>query len=713
MELRQSMQDLAQHQNFTESLPYSSLIFAETLKKWTTVNPVDFKKKERKILRSALKYLTRISTKTSPFGTFTTLQLVDNQGNNVESEARLKQANIKLLDAIGAYMISDENIRLYLDVQLNPSWVLYKKSNEFVFIQNENNEEVLQVVEQDSVVLFFMEVFAENKRLTFSDLADLVDFLDKEYTIDFLMDMFEVGIIVWALPFEKNFDGFQQAKRFLSTIPTISDEILTLLALLEKIEKSKDINLDFSFLYNDTDAGYVDFDYFKNRKEEQYYLDASSNFSDLGKKNLDFIPFYEKIGELFELLQTVVQPLQSDYLDLFIKNNLLKEKKQELSLTEFYQKILHHEEPENSSSHYLNVSGVILEFVEANCVLNDANEVHISSDFLKNLANHIATVFPKNKKEKGKILPRLHQEELASYNLVLQPYLENGVQKAILNGASIGFGKQFGRFLPLFDKKASNAFVEKIKQHNVVLAELDDASFFNGNIHQKLHENSICASSHQYKSSQKINFNELVIKKIGNNWFLWHSAKQEIIVPIDMGIEHPDYRSPFLQLLNQFSYKVADFRLVSKFINFGFDAMPLLPRVIIDNCLVIQRKTWFFDIKQMPSLEKNELESVFFIEINQWKEEKKLPNCVFVSIPPDQNFDTEDNNTTAQPQRDDYKPQYIDFENVLLVSLFARLLKKVPRSLKIEEMLPDESALWQLEGKKYMVESVVQFDVEK
>jgi hypothetical protein len=59
--------------------------------------------------------------------------------------------------------------------------------------------------------------------------------------------------------------------------------------------------------------------------------------------------------------------------------------------------------------------------------------------------------------------------------------------------------------------------------------------------------------------------------------------------------------------------------------------------------------------------------------------------------------------------RDDYKPQYIHFNNPLLVHLFERLTGKVPQVLKIEEMLPHAGHLATINGEKFVTEYVVQW----
>ena len=61
---------------------------------------------------------------------------------------------------------------------------------------------------------------------------------------------------------------------------------------------------------------------------------------------------------------------------------------------------------------------------------------------------------------------------------------------------------------------------------------------------------------------------------------------------------------------------------------------------------------------------------------------------------------------------DDCKPQYLSFRNPLLVTLFEKLLVRVPRVLRIEEMLPGSDQLLMCAGKKRVAELVLQWYTE-
>ena len=160
------------------------------------------------------------------------------------------------------------------------------------------------------------------------------------------------------------------------------------------------------------------------------------------------------------------------------------------------------------------------------------------------------------------------------------------------------------------------------------------------------------------------------------------------------------------QLLHHFSYKVANFRIFNDYINIQYPKHKK-PRISIDNQLITQRMTWFFEVSELPFLQKNQSESDYFYAVQKWQKTHDLPNLVYVSIP---HFQPENNqiNSDAAPQGDDYKPQMIDFQNPMLISLFARIVKKVPSQLVVEEMLPTEEQIFSFDNKKYMMEAVMQ-----
>jgi lantibiotic biosynthesis protein len=596
-------------ENIQKTLPFSSIVFIESLEKFLQKNPKEFRKKERKTERTALKYLSRAASKTSPFGTFTTLQIVDNQKNTSNTEKESLSPNIKFLDFFSQLMVEDTTLRKHLPLVINPT--LFEKENEVYFIQNHRNDETLQIIENDEIIHFLKTFFTEESEVTFEKLVTL---LDDEMAENFILQMLQIGFLNWKMPFEKNNNGFLQLSKFLKKISP-NELSRKILFGINQIFESKSIHIEELFLKEKWSE-------FALRTEENYYYDVASNHSDLPLLNEKNQAHYKRIAELYHKVQKVAYQLQFSDLDHKINQILNKNINSELSLTELYQLYFHGEQhKQNILQEWQEKYNLVQTYIKNNLSISNPNEIEIEEDWLALFADFVTLIFKKNDKK-----------QTTSFNLVVQPYLENGQAKAILNGASIGFGKQFGRFLYLFDDVIRHDFFQKNKCHHLQLAELDDASFFNGNIHPTLLESTLTAPSIQYQNDKKINANELIIKKIDNEWNLWSKSENCVIIPLDMGIEHPGFRSPFFQLCQFFSYQIGNFRYLNDLINTQFSEKKL-PRITVGKQLIIQRQTWYFACDELPILKKGQSEVSYFEEVLAWKIAQNLPNCVFVSIP--------------------------------------------------------------------------------
>ena len=81
-----------------------------------------------------------------------------------------------------------------------------------------------------------------------------------------------------------------------------------------------------------------------------------------------------------------------------------------------------------------------------------------------------------------------------------------------------------------------------------------------------------------------------------------------------------------------------------------------------------------------------------------------MPDEVFMRV-----F-TVHNNKTANKNRDDYKPQYLNFLSPLSIKLFLRTINKVDDGfISIEEMLPNSIELNEIDNDKYVMETIVQW----
>jgi hypothetical protein len=163
------------------------------------------------------------------------------------------------------------------------------------------------------------------------------------------------------------------------------------------------------------------------------------------------------------------------------------------------------------------------------------------------------------------------------------------------------------------------------------------------------------------------------------------------------------------QLLATFGYQTPSQSTLTEIVNNYYNKnkgqeIYFQPRICVGERLIIQRKRWFVSKDYLPLKLNNETESGYFIRLNRWITENKIPLKVFITIKPSEAESGEREKT------DDYKPQYIDFESPVFVQLFHKLIKKVTTKLKIEEILPYPAE--KIENKNFASEYLIQWETK-
>lgn len=282
---------------------------------------------------------------------------------------------------------------------------------------------------------------------------------------------------------------------------------------------------------------------------------------------------------------------------------------------------------------------------------------------------------------------------------------------AALNNEAGSFGRMYGRFLPYFNP----AFTHSMRHLNrkaagdTWLVEPTDDHYHNANIHPTLLDGTILTpGGHQPQGTAgpKICINELVVRLSpdGSEVELWHPPTHRRIIAADMGFQSS--RSTLYAFLCQFTpIKQSGVGLFCSVINHWYATKrpsptdTVWPRIILDNQLIIQRQTWQLRVGPGTVLPPHDEAFTFFRLVQNWKQAYNLPNEVFVSLP-------------HAASSDDRKPQYIRFDNPLLVDLLRRLIRKAANAenqLQVVEMRPDTSELTRIHGRPFAIEAVPQW----
>ncbi|MGF1671450.1 MAG: lantibiotic dehydratase [Balneolaceae bacterium] len=320
----------------------------------------------------------------------------------------------------------------------------------------------------------------------------------------------------------------------------------------------------------------------------------------------------------------------------------------------------------------------------------------------------------------------------SSFGMFIQFFVEQNEEgedqlKGVVNGVFPGFGRMMSRFLHLFDEKIT----EELCTWNQKLAGDDfliencDASCFNANIHPPLMPGEIRMPGSQniLPADKQIPVTDLFVQEIDGKLCLKNRWNNRVVYTFDLGFQGFKGHSQLFQLLSRFtlarflfphgvisavnSHAVAEKK--ENDMNREITEILVYPRIEYENTLVLQRKRWIVPASKLPVQGQNESDGRYFLRLNEWRKIHDIPDEVFVTV-----FQWRNGNGAAQKKmrkigKDDYKPQYIDFSNPLLVNLFSKLVRKVPFTLTIEEMLPGSGQLHIMNGKKFVTEQMIQW----
>lgn len=301
---------------------------------------------------------------------------------------------------------------------------------------------------------------------------------------------------------------------------------------------------------------------------------------------------------------------------------------------------------------------------------------------------------------------------VASQAVFWQHWLDKqGQLWAAVNELTGGFGRLYGRFLPYFSHTLTHELNRKnrdVTATDYVLVEATDDHYHNANFHPQLLDGAILTPAGHWSADAgtKIPLNELTVSLSddGTELELWHRSARKRVQVVDMGFQAS--RSRLYSFLCLFRpVPELSLTLFTSVVNQWYESQQpaesvrIWPRIVLDSRLIIQRQTWWLPVGSDTTLSVDGDAFTFFRATYHWKQRHQLPDEVFVSLP-------------GAPNADDHKPQYIRFDNPLLIDLFRRLVRKAAAAnalLKVVEMRPTSDELLCIDGQRYAVESVPQW----
>jgi hypothetical protein len=332
------------------------------------------------------------------------------------------------------------------------------------------------------------------------------------------------------------------------------------------------------------------------------------------------------------------------------------------------------------------------------------------------------------------LLNNNRKKEINSYGAFIQWFQEKDEAgewqlKGVLNACFSGYGKMISRFLHVFPQEVTHTIREwnlQVQGKDEVFIENTDASYFNANLHPPLMPYEIrTPGGHTTLPVEKqvpVTEFDVCLDEEANELRLIHrpTAKQAYV--FDLGFQGQGSRSPLFQLLDKFTK--AQYLSVHALISAinkvtaktqvmetpaTENNIQVLPRIVYAESIILQRKAWLVPRELLPLRHSGMSDWQYYVAVHAWKKAQEIPEEVYIRISSPRNSSAHDPEANKKLGRDDYKPQYLNFADPLMIHLFEKLLVKVPETLKIEEMLPIAQQLTQITDQPFVTECVVQW----
>ncbi|MGQ0837533.1 lantibiotic dehydratase [Actinokineospora sp.] len=184
------------------------------------------------------------------------------------------------------------------------------------------------------------------------------------------------------------------------------------------------------------------------------------------------------------------------------------------------------------------------------------------------------------------------------------------------------------------------------------------------------------------------------------------------IIPVYLGFLMPMALPEVQQVLLNFSYtSMAQFDLWSGTdVSLPGKTIACYPRITYRN-VVLQRRMWKVHPDYLPRPVAGQGEERWFLDWARWREANGVPRHVFVTADAASRSSAVDGDAGAGDAPPEHKPLYVDFDNYFALVLLDAMARGADSRLVMTEMTPDHSELWlRRDGKRYVTELTVELD---
>jgi hypothetical protein len=705
---RQHFQQLVGNAAFQRGLALSSLSLLRQVAAYQQTNPASFRKDDFQVENGLLRYLSRAATKTTPYSTLTHLTTMPvHAGESLDWKAGPPRSHVRLsVRLLGVFdAILRTNRRLYEQwpVTVNPS-VLISGEN-LSYIRQTNGQVACVKISLNPVLRWVTS--ARRPARTYKDWIDRIQQKFRSTSLEahqYIDKLIELGLLQhplpvsaadadWAIRLQDWLTQYRwMAPKFVDSQLSLLHALLATATILPMATPGQRLSL-LSKAYGvlAEHIGQLPAppapDFWPLRAEQLFFEDVTRSLQGHLPKP-DVKRLITSIDRLTRHMVEVYTPPAYSLVNLFKTTYPTTEL---IPVTTFFAHYLSQSEPFQKSA--VIAPDIRQQWERWATEGLRADTVQLQSEWIPDSS-----------------------DTLLSQAVFWQSWTDSrGRLCAALNELAGGFGRLYGRFLPYFNHSLTHELVKTNRggaSADCLLVEATDDHYHNANFHPALVEGTILTpAGHVPPSSvQAISLSELSVRLSddGQRVDLWHAPSRKRVQVVDMGFQADRSRlytflclfAPLPELsLSVFNSVINAWYAEQKPVG----TIRIGPRIVLDRRLIIQRKTWWLPVGAEATLPVEGDSFTFFRAAHSWQQRYQLPDEVFVSLP-------------DAPNPDDHKPQYIRFDNALLVDLFRRLVRKavtVGAVLKVVEMRPTSDELICIEGQRYAVEAVPQWYAPK
>jgi len=744
---QKKLQQLALAPSLQNGLLLSSPVLLEQLPGYLLKEPDAYRQKEQRITFSLLRYLSRMCFKTSPFSTFTytgLMHLSQEQAGTTAAFSKKVQHKIRLNNGLFEYLksilVHHPRINELMMVRLNKTATI--NAQKIHFLINFNNIESFQQLPATGLPLLIFHYFRnEQQVLNLAQLGEKISAsIENASSVaikTYLFKLVAAGLLELEMETSSiNPKWDEQLLEFFHKTDSKDPDIRQLINLFEQLRQFKSAYSEGNTAARTAILETAEHQFAATLKGLQHTAGLTVPPKDLHQNSesnpaaafeaLNFNPHHFSGRQLFyedcytpepELLNEVLINEFTEKADQLLNHlspvDLFRNERRKMTdfflehypenatvkVTDFYRAYYFHVKKPEKESRATSTLTAPDEWEKAISIklktltAGKPDAIHLNHQFFEPFST-------------SKPVKRQYSRALfvQFYPTASTHPEERESMSGVINSVLPGMGKVSGRFLPLFTPEVSVDFFNYNSQlHPTILkAEINDASSFNANIHPPLldYELALPGGNKSYPEHQQIQIDDLVLSFDQEKDFLKLSYGEKQVYTYDLCLESFYNRSNLYQLMAHFNEEEKLFLppLISlvdtHYMNpeeEQAEEILSLPRITYEKTVVIRRKTWRIKTGSIPVQQVSESDYDYFIRLNEWRLKEELPVNIFLFLRKQSFFIKPLIRKEAKKAglNDDYKPQFISFEQPLLIELFKRLLSRAGDHVIIEEMLPE------------------------